>query len=105
MMIKSVSFGIVHSSHVDNYIELVEDRLLSSAHYDAVCKLACLKQHYCGKDFVAMEGIRVRSDELLGRLGLDLVELFHFLSAHDNKIISDAALILEVLSQLGDLRH
>jgi len=105
MMIKSVPLGIVDASNVDNNIELVKDIFLSSAHDDAVCKLACLQQHYSSKDFIAVEGIRVCADDLLCRLSLDLIELFHFLGTHDNKIISDFALVLQILGQVGDLRH
>ena len=105
MMIKSVPLGIVDTAHVDDNIELVEDILLSSAYDDAVCKLACLQQHYSSKNFITVEGIRMCADDLLCRLGLNLIELFHFLGTHDNKIISDFALVLQVLSQVGNLRH
>ena len=105
MMVKSVSLGIIDSSHVDNNIELVEDRLLPCAHYDGICKLACLQQHDGGKDFVAVKRIGVCPDELLGRLGLDLIEFFHFLGTHDNKIICDAALVLKVFGQVRYLGH
>ena len=48
-----------------------------------------------------MERIRVCSHKLLGRLRFDFLEFLHVFGTHDNKVVRDTALILQVLAEGG----
>ena len=102
VMVESVPSWIIDAANINHNVKLVEDVFLTRPDNDRVGKLACLEEHDGGKDFVAMERVRVGAHQLLLSLGLKRVKHFHVFGAHDGEVFRDTARVLQVFSEFGD---
>lgn len=102
VMVESVPSWVIDAANINYNIKLVKYVFLSRPDNDRVRELACLEEHDSGKDFVAMERVRVGAHQLLLSLSLELVKHFHVFCAHHVQIFCDTTRVLQVFSQFGD---